>query len=161
MKAITIYILFLTFIPAYASIWDTFKKGAEQVTGCAEVVGLGTAYAAAQGALETAKLALNSAQIVGNKAGLESAQLVLKGAEQSSLGVLTLADAITKGLGSGFNITCVRFFGSIEKLEFELNAIILGKSVKIRESVNFNNVKSFAEKIFNKLKDEAAKIIKA
>lgn len=169
--------LFLNFTSAYCNIFNSIVSGTlkavdkisdiageakdffkDQLPGCAEVVGLGTAYGSAKAALETASFAVKSAEIVGKKTALDSAQGVLEGAKQTSLGTLKLAELVGKGLGEGFNITCVRFLGSLDKLEFELNGIILEKTISIREAVDFDDIESFAKKIFNKLEDEVNKI---
>jgi len=176
-KLITVNLIFLTCMQLNCSFWDSITSVAHkvgdglktageatgdffknQVAGCSEVVGLGTAYGTATAALHTAKLAVSSAEIIGKKTALDSAQATLEGVEKTSTGVLTLANAIAKGLGEGFNITCIRFFGSIEELEFELNATILGKAVSVREKVDFSDVKSFVEKIFDALQDEVKKV---
>lgn len=128
-----------------------------QVSSCVELTGLEIAYAVANQALDTAKLAVNSAEIVGKKTALDNAQAALTDIEKTSEGILTLSNAIAKGLGEGLNITCIRFFGSIEELEFELNATILGKSVTVREKVDFSDGKSFVQKIFEALQDEIKK----
>ena len=164
-------------MPTYCDIWSSIlTKGIKaegkisdavgaatnffqnQLPGCSKVVGLGAAYGTAQAALETASFAVSSAEVVGRKTALDGAEGVLEGVKQTSLGSLKALDAIGHALGEGANIKCIRFLGSIEQLEFELDAIILGKSINIREKLDVSDVTSFAEKIFNKLQDEVKKI---
>jgi len=176
-KIIITYLLFLNCIPSHCDIWSSIiSKGIQagekindvvgdaksffqnQLPGCAEVVGLGTAYGTAKAALETANFAVDSAEVVGRKTALDGAKGVLEGAKQSSVGVLNLANAIAKGLDKAFNITCIKFYGSVEELEFEVRGIIAGKSIMIKEKVDVSDIESFAKKIFNILQNEAKKI---
>lgn len=137
---------------------DLGETAINRIKGCAEVTELGTAWAASTGALQLAKGVLEGSEIVGKKAAFDAAKNFLDAAEKSAEATLKLADIMAKGLEEGFNIKCFRFVGKIEELEFEMQAKILGKDITIREKVDFNDVKSLAEKIINILKDKVLKL---
>ena len=137
---------------------DGVKKGGEYAAFVSAQRFLDGTKASSQVFIDAANKTLEGVKKGVDYAAFESAKGALKAAKESAKGVLTLADAFAKGLEKGFNIRCIRLFGGLTKIEFDLDATILGKDINIKSDLNFNDIEKFAEVIFNKLKDEIAKI---
>lgn len=117
---------------------------------CGEVVGLGTAYTVATGALKTAQVTLQGSEIIGEKAGLDSAAAALEAALKASQGTMNLVNALAQ---NSLDITCFRLLGQIPSIQFELQGTIFGNKFNITEKVDFTDAKSLAKQIFESLKN--------
>ncbi len=136
---------------------DTINKietEGNRALSCAQVAAIGTTWAATAAGTPIAKGVLTAIEKGTEYTAFQSAKGALTSIEKSSNGILTLADIIAKGLKDGFNIKCVRVFGSGKELRFELIANLFGKEVNIEEKFEFKTVEEFAKKISDKVIDK-------
>jgi len=137
------------------NIFHGAEIAGQKFSSCSQVVGLGTAWVSEKAGLETAKKTVALVQKGTEAWAFEKAKSALQAAKDSSKGTLSLAQAFAKGLNQGLNIKCIRFFGTPDKLEFELIATIFGKEYKIQETASFSNKEDFIKKIYELLKNKA------
>jgi len=178
----------LQYSPSAADIFDSIKKGIDttvkkvkegvnkgidKTKACAEVVALGTEWAAKQGGLQAAKGTLKAAEtlqktdprlvglLTAQKAAtlaLDAAKVTLVAAEKASEGIAKATKLVGDIASKGFSVDSITFETTskdlMEQKPLSLHIIgtIAGKRFNaIVKDINFSNADSFVSSILKNL----------
>ena len=148
------------FKTAAEKVGEGFKIAGEKIADCSKVVGLGTAWVSTKAssgvmeafqksseavAFESAKATLKAVQTGGEYVAFESAKGVLEATKKTVSGTLDFANTIQK------NIQCFRFLGTLDNVQLEFQANVLGKNIYIKEAFKAKNLDDLTNQIYNRI----------
>ncbi len=154
------------FKTAAEKVGEGFKIAGEKIADCSKVVGLGTAWVSTKAssgvmeafqksseavAFESAKATLKAVQTGGEYVAFESAKGVLEATKKTVSGTLDFANTIQKNIMGNIKIQCFRFLGTLDNVQLEFQANVLGKNIYIKEAFKAKNLDDLTNQIYNRI----------